>query len=482
MSHITADRVMEVSQSTGTGAFTLAGAVAAYRAFSAVLAVADTCHYVIENVSLSDGGSSEWEVGLGTYSSANTLTRTSVLASSNGGSAVDFGAGRKHVWIDVPASRVNALAVAAEYLSKADNLASVASAATARDNLGLGSISTQDVDAVAVTGGTSQWNDGAAATPSVVGKNYATTGFWWSTSAFPGPQLNASVNGAQMFCLNEWGMSVGAFAPDNSDDFIKFRRDVDTASGINIQNDHTGSSAEGYIHLWGGPRSGGSKGSGIRISANSAAGGALTDFVFHDNLAASIIQQSNVPLDFYTNNLKSFSIVNTANTVNYLAVKGGATGSSVNIASAGTDSNVNLTYDSKGTGSAHFFRVNAGGTGLFQMLTTGAGYMSGQGGTVTQATSKSTGVSLSKLCGNITMDAASLAADTAVSFAFTNANIAAGDLLIMSHISGGTLGAYSVTPSSFAAGSCQVNVRNLTAGALAEAIVLRFIIIKGQTA
>lgn len=113
--------------------------------------------------------------------------------------------------------------------------------------------------------------------------------------------------------------------------------------------------------------------------------------------------------------------------------------------------------------------------------TAGIGYNTGAGGTVTQATSKTTGVSLSRSCGTITLNAASLAAGTSVSFTFTNTAIAATDLVVMVHDSAGTLGAYSINVTP-AAGSATVTVRNNTAGALAEAIVLRFAVIKAVTA
>jgi len=101
MAFITADRVLDSSTSTGTGAFVVSGTPAAgYRTFSAVMSVSDTCYYSIQGQTTS-----EWEVGLGTYSSANTLTRTTVYSSSNSGSAVTFSAGTKNVFITVAASR-----------------------------------------------------------------------------------------------------------------------------------------------------------------------------------------------------------------------------------------------------------------------------------------------------------------------------------------------------------------------------------------
>ena len=111
----------------------------------------------------------------------------------------------------------------------------------------------------------------------------------------------------------------------------------------------------------------------------------------------------------------------------------------------------------------------------------GIGYATGAGGTVAQATSKSTGVTLSKFSGAITMDAASLAAATIVSFVLTNTNIAATDVLVLNHISGGTVGSYTLNAQA-AAGSATINVRNNTAGALAEAIVIQFALIKAVNA
>jgi len=105
------------------------------------------------------------------------------------------------------------------------------------------------------------------------------------------------------------------------------------------------------------------------------------------------------------------------------------------------------------------------------------GYTTGSGGVVTQATSKATGVTLSKPTGQITLNNAALAADTTVSFVLTNTVIEANDILVMNHISGGTAGSYLLNAQS-AAGSATINVRNITGGSLSEAIVLSFAVIK----
>ena len=101
MAFITADRVLDSSTSTGTGAFVVSGTPAAgYQTFSAVMSVGDTCYYSIQGQTTS-----EWEVGLATYSSANTLTRTTIYSSSNAGSAVTFSAGTKNVMLTMAAAR-----------------------------------------------------------------------------------------------------------------------------------------------------------------------------------------------------------------------------------------------------------------------------------------------------------------------------------------------------------------------------------------
>jgi 1-aminocyclopropane-1-carboxylate deaminase/D-cysteine desulfhydrase-like pyridoxal-dependent ACC family enzyme len=109
------------------------------------------------------------------------------------------------------------------------------------------------------------------------------------------------------------------------------------------------------------------------------------------------------------------------------------------------------------------------------------GYQSGKaaGGTVTQATSKSTGVTLSKITGKITMNNAALAAAAEVTFTVTNTLVAADDVVVVCHGSAGTSGGYTVGASNITAGAFDITVGNHTAGSLSEAIVLNFVVIKG---
>lgn len=123
--------------------------------------------------------------------------------------------------------------------------------------------------------------------------------------------------------------------------------------------------------------------------------------------------------------------------------------------------------------SAGLHVVNSGAT---------LGYTTGAGGTVTQATSKATGVTLNRPSGQITTAADSLAANTRQRFTLTNSVITANSVVIAHRKSGGTDGAYEVLVDSVAAGSCVLALTNSTAGALAEAVTISFIVLNGATA
>jgi len=103
MAHVMSDRVLETSTTTGTGAMTLAAAVTGFRRFSDAMATSDTCRYYIEAVDADGVPTGDYEFGLGTYSSANVLTRTTVIGSSNANAAVNWSAGNKRVGLGVAA-------------------------------------------------------------------------------------------------------------------------------------------------------------------------------------------------------------------------------------------------------------------------------------------------------------------------------------------------------------------------------------------
>ena len=101
MSLLVADRVQETCAAPGTGIVTLLGAVTQYQSFSAGIGANNTTYYTI-----ADQTGSNWEVGLGTIGATGlTLTRTTVLASSNAGSIVNFSVGTQNIWCDYPAGK-----------------------------------------------------------------------------------------------------------------------------------------------------------------------------------------------------------------------------------------------------------------------------------------------------------------------------------------------------------------------------------------
>jgi hypothetical protein len=105
------------------------------------------------------------------------------------------------------------------------------------------------------------------------------------------------------------------------------------------------------------------------------------------------------------------------------------------------------------------------------------GYTAEASGTVTQLSSKSTGVTLNKSAGQITMNNASLANVTNVSFTLTNSTISSNDVVVLSVASDATAGGYNCWISGKTTGSCTITLRNLSGGPLAEAVVINFAVI-----
>lgn len=124
--------------------------------------------------------------------------------------------------------------------------------------------------------------------------------------------------------------------------------------------------------------------------------------------------------------------------------------------------------------------IDTTGNVLANSGTGGLGYGTGAGGTVTQATSKTTAVTLNKPTGTITMNAASLASGATATFLLSNSLIAYQDVVVISADFAG--GNYQAWPVAQGAGSVYISVKNNSAGALTDAVTLHFAIIKGATA
>ena len=138
MAFVVADRVRETSTTTGTGTFTLAGAVIGYQAFSAAIGNGNTTYYAISNP-----GINEWEVGIGTVG-AGTLARTTVLASSTGTALIDFTAGSKDVFVTYPAKGAvfadNAITLTNKTISGASNtLSNIGNSSLTNNSVTVGS-------------------------------------------------------------------------------------------------------------------------------------------------------------------------------------------------------------------------------------------------------------------------------------------------------------------------------------------------------
>jgi hypothetical protein len=127
--------------------------------------------------------------------------------------------------------------------------------------------------------------------------------------------------------------------------------------------------------------------------------------------------------------------------------------------------------------------VQPGDDVLFGTLTVdesfGYGTTSGVGGTVTQLTSKSTGVTLNKICGQITTHNASLGSGDSVAFRVTNSLVDDTDVILLSLASGGTAAAYDYGVDKVGSGYFDIYIFNYSGGgALAESLVLNFIVVK----
>lgn len=191
-----------------------------------------------------------------------------------------------------------------------------------------------------------------------------------------------------------------------------------------------------------------------------------------------------------------------------LATGNAAAGCNLNgstLAADGTDTNIDLTLSPKGTGQVNISKANidagtidgttigassaASVKGTTVEATTSIGYPTGTGGTVTQATSRTTGVTLDKITGEITLYAASLGGHDADEFTLTNSTIGANDVIMLNIKSGaasGTRKYYQTQVVAVSAGSCVISVGNIDNATIpatgTDSPVLQFVVIKGAIA
>jgi hypothetical protein len=152
MAFAIADRVQETTVTQGTGTVLLDGAVVGYQTFAAIGNL-NTTYYTI-----ADQAGPDWEVGVGTYYLANSsLARTTILSSSNSNAAVSFGVGIKAVFVTYPAEQAiladpSNITTITNFVSS--NVLITGGTISGANFTGLGTMSTQNANAVAITGGT----------------------------------------------------------------------------------------------------------------------------------------------------------------------------------------------------------------------------------------------------------------------------------------------------------------------------------------
>lgn len=175
------------------------------------------------------------------------------------------------------------------------------------------------------------------------------------------------------------------------------------------------------------------------------------------------------------------------------------------LAADGTDTNIDINITPKGTGEVNITKVDidsgaidgttVGATtaasvkGTTVEATTSLGYPTGTGGTVTQLTSRTTGVTLDKITGEIVLFAGSIGGHDADEFVLTNSTIAANDVVMLVIKSGAAVGTrkyYQVHTVAVAAGSCVISVGNIDNATIpsagTESPVIQFVVLKGAVA
>lgn len=234
MAFVIADRVWDTSTTTGTGALALSGSAPNnFRAFSAVMSVGDVCYYSIRNQAAN-----EWEDGLGTYSGANTLTRTTVYSSSNSNSAVSLSAGTKDVFIAFLSNRTvvldnsgNATALGTPVSINLANATNIPPAGFAAGTIGAVGFNSTPYNLGTVSSGT--------VTPASANGN---TQYLTNNGAFTlaAPSTNCSIdidvtNGASAGTITFSGFTVGSntgdtYATTNANKYILMIRRVNGTS------------------------------------------------------------------------------------------------------------------------------------------------------------------------------------------------------------------------------------------------------------
>jgi len=201
-------------------------------------------------------------------------------------------------------------------------------------------------------------------------------------------------------------------------------------------------------------------------------------------LSSTLAANGNITMGNTTTNAHILNGSLTATTSSVIYLDDSVTTASAPVLSWDGDTNTGFFRPAADT-----IAIATGGTERVRIDSTGnltatgsVGYPTGSGGAVTQITSKSTGVTLNTICGQITTHNASLGSSSEVSFTLTNSKIAATDVVVVCISSGATTNTYQLLVDAVAAGSCRIFLRNSSASSRSDALVINFAVIKSVAA
>ena len=354
---------MEISSTTGTGTITLGGAVTGYQAFS-VIGNGNTTYYAIDN-------GAEWEVGIGTYTaSGTTLSRDTVLESSNSGSLVNFGAGVKTVFCTYPAERSVDTDTAQSISNKTIENSSIGAITpstgkfTTLDTTGQVNFNSSSATSVFLTRlNTNGQTSGYCEYAVTDGTRFAEMGLAVSTTSSYGAVNEVYFRGSGQTSATVIS-SASASTPQ-----IKFITGASGSSTEQMRITNTASSVN-YVQVTGGATT-----TPVAISAQGS----------DSNIRMNLFSKGTESVDILTSGgaVRQAKFTNTTSSVNWTQLTGSIAGNAVPFSVAGSDTNISMAFQPKGTGAidlaAGSSGVNISNGGTVTALTRtaqGSGYTS----------------------------------------------------------------------------------------------------------